>query len=177
MSGQLPLASAIIAIGSNLGDSPSAVTEAIERLAKFSEQPLFKSSLWETAPVDCPPGSAKFVNAIVALIPKAYETPETLLAKLHEIEAEFGRQRGHSINAPRLLDLDLIAFAEDRRNSPRLILPHPRAHRRRFVLAPLCELDPGYRFPGHSKTAAELLASLPDDSAQFCNRFGSPSQI
>ena len=56
------------------------------RLQKFSDAPILKSSLWQTVPVDCPPDSPKFVNAVVGLIPKENETPESLLKKLRELE-------------------------------------------------------------------------------------------
>jgi 2-amino-4-hydroxy-6-hydroxymethyldihydropteridine diphosphokinase len=64
-------------------------------------------------------------------------------------------------NEPRPLDLDLIVFWNEIRNSPDLILPHPRAHRRRFVLQPLSEIAPDLVLPGQGKTVAELLAELP----------------
>src|ERR1700690_3577742 len=83
---------AIVAVGSNLGDARRNVLRAMERLEEISNDPLLKSSLWETAPVDCPPGSPSFVNAVVGLTPRAGETPESFLSKLQGLEAEFGRQ-------------------------------------------------------------------------------------
>src|SRR5262249_31189940 len=77
---------AIVALGSNLGDSRASVLYAMERLQELSDQPLVKSSLYETAPVDCPPGSPVFVNAIVGFMPRRDETPESLLAKLQTLE-------------------------------------------------------------------------------------------
>ena len=65
---------AIVALGSNLGDSQKIILEALERLQIFSVVPVLKSSLWEAAPVDCPPGSPKFVNAAAGLIPPENET-------------------------------------------------------------------------------------------------------
>ncbi|MDH7504354.1 MAG: 2-amino-4-hydroxy-6-hydroxymethyldihydropteridine diphosphokinase, partial [Verrucomicrobiota bacterium] len=83
----------------------------------------------------------------------------SLLGKLLAIENEFGRTRpGH--NAPRTLDLDLIAFGAETRQSADLTLPHPRAHTRRFVLQPLAEIVPDFVVPGLNATIAELLASL-----------------
>jgi 2-amino-4-hydroxy-6-hydroxymethyldihydropteridine diphosphokinase len=133
------------------------------RLEQMSERPLFKSSLWETEPVDCPPGSPPFINAVVAIVPRDNETPESLLARLHEIETEFGRLRTSVQNAPRPLDLDLIAFGEEVRTIPELLLPHPRAHLRRFVLEPLCELHRDLVLPGQEKTVHELLQALPPE--------------
>jgi 2-amino-4-hydroxy-6-hydroxymethyldihydropteridine diphosphokinase len=148
---------AIIALGSNMGDAKSNVLRAMERLQKFSDKPIRRSSLWETSPVDCPRGSPMFVNAVIGFLPREGETPESLLAKLQFIEKEFGRTRKKVLNEPRPLDLDLIAFQSEQRNSRELTLPHPRAHQRKFVLGPLAEIAPGLVFPGQEKTVAELL--------------------
>jgi 2-amino-4-hydroxy-6-hydroxymethyldihydropteridine diphosphokinase len=79
------------------------------------------------------------------------------------LEVEFGRQPKLILNEPRPLDLDLIAFGGETRNSPKLVLPHPRAHLRRFVLQPLSEIAPELILPGQSKTVVQLLAKLPAD--------------
>ena len=73
---------AFVALGSNLGDSRRILEAAFERLQKLSSSPIRRSSLWRSAPVDCPPGSPEFVNAVAALVPKPNETPESLLAGL-----------------------------------------------------------------------------------------------
>jgi len=152
---------AFIALGSNLGDSQKIISDAMARLQNLSDAPILKSSLWQTSPVDCPPDSPKFLNAMVALIPHAGETPESLLNKLQTLEKDFGRTTKKILNVPRPLDLDLIAFGNETRNLPNLILPHPRAHQRRFVLQPLCEIAPDLILPAQNKTAAQLLADLP----------------
>jgi 2-amino-4-hydroxy-6-hydroxymethyldihydropteridine diphosphokinase len=153
----------IIALGSNLGDSRKLLQDAISRLQAMSAGPSLKSSLWETAPVDCPPGSPMFVNAVVGLVLGRDETPETLLAKLQKLEKEFGRQPKKVLNEARPLDLDLIAFGGEIRNTPELVLPHPRAHQRRFVLQPLSEIAPDFVFPSLTKTVAQLLQDLAPD--------------
>jgi len=152
---------AFIGLGSNQGESRALVTRAIKRLGHFSAGPLLKSSLWKTEPVDCPPGSRPFVNAVVGLRPRPGETPGSLLAILQGLEREFGRSSEHGRNAPRTLDLDLIAFGSMVCISLELVLPHPRAHERRFVLAPLHEIAPEFVLPGQDKTVRELLAALP----------------
>lgn len=156
---------AFVALGSNLGNSREILQRAMERLRAISANPLRKSSLWQTTPVDCPPGSPPFINAVIALQPLPGETPESLLEKLQSLEKEFGRQPKKVMNEPRPLDLDLIAFANATCNTQRLILPHPRAHERRFVLEPLNEIAPELVLPGQAKTVRELLAALPTDPA------------
>ena len=154
---------AIIALGSNLGDSGALLRDAMVRLQDFSDEPLLKSSLWQTTPVDCPPGSPQFLNAVIGVVPRNGETPESLLTKLLALEREFGRTPKKIHNEPRPLDLDLIAFGDELRRTPELTLPHPRAHLRRFVLQPLSEIAPDLVFPGQTKTVMELLDRLPAD--------------
>jgi len=159
----LPSSLAVVALGSNLGDSRRIILDAMVRLQNFSDQPILKSSLWQTTPVNCPPNSPLFVNAVVGFAPQKNETPESLLQKLHALEKELGRPPKKVLNEPRSLDLDLIAFGTETRNSPELILPHPRAHLRRFVLQPLSEIAPDFNLPGRSKIISQLLAELPDE--------------
>jgi 2-amino-4-hydroxy-6-hydroxymethyldihydropteridine diphosphokinase len=132
----------------------------MDRLQGFSDEPIVRSSLSETDPLDCPPGSPKFVNAVVRLIPRADESPESLLKKLQGLEREFGRQPKRVHNEARPLDLDLIAFGDEVRNTPELALPHPRAHARRFVLEPLAEIAPDLMLPGQTQNVTQLFAAL-----------------
>jgi 2-amino-4-hydroxy-6-hydroxymethyldihydropteridine diphosphokinase len=152
---------AIVALGSNLGDARQNILRALARLQSLSDSPLRRSSLWETAPVDCPPGSPMFLNAVAVLAPRPSETPHSLLAQLQSLEKQIGRQPATSRNQPRVIDLDLIAFGQTTLKTADLILPHPRAHMRRFVLRPLAEIAPDFVFPGQPKTVAELLQALP----------------
>ena len=135
----------------------------MRRLQQLSDSPLLRSSLWQTSPVDCPPGSPPFVNAVVGFRPRKGETPESLLARLQALERKFGRQPKQVLNEPRPLDMDLIAFGNERRATPELTLPHPRAHVRRFVLQPLSEITPDLILPGQTQSVARLLAQLPPD--------------
>ena len=154
---------AIVALGSNLGNSREIIQAAFTHAKFITDHPILQSSIWETTPVDCPPGSPKFLNAVVGFIPQKGETPESLLQKLQDLEKVFGRKPKKILNEARPLDLDLIAFGNETRNTPELILPHPRAHLRRFVLQPLSEIAPELVLPGQGKTVAELLAELPPD--------------
>ncbi len=108
---------------------------------------------------------------MASLHPRGGETPESLLEKLQALEIEFGRRRKHVLNEPRPLDLDLIAFGAEIRATSALILPHPRAHQRRFVLAPLAEIAPELVLPGQTRTVRELLASL--SSGEVVTRLGA----
>jgi 2-amino-4-hydroxy-6-hydroxymethyldihydropteridine diphosphokinase len=151
---------AFVAIGSNLGNSRKIVSDALARLQKLSDKPILKSSLWQTSPVHCPPGSPNFVNAVAGLVPKEGETPESFLKKLRGLEKEFGRAPKKIQNEPRPLDLDLISFGSETRDTPDLTLPHPRAHLRKFVLAPLNEIAPELIFAGQGRAVSKLLAEV-----------------
>jgi 2-amino-4-hydroxy-6-hydroxymethyldihydropteridine diphosphokinase len=135
----------------------------MEQLQTVSTDPVLRSSLWQTTPVDCPPDSPLFVNAVLGLVPFGGETPESLLAKLQSIEREFGRQPKRAHNEPRPIDLDLITFGNETRATRDLILPHPRAYLRRFVLEPLNEIAPDLMLPGQTSPVHQLLNALPAD--------------
>ena len=154
---------AYISLGSNLGESRKNIESAFLRLKELSSEPIVRSSLWKSTPVDCPPGSPEFINAVIALAPREGETPESLLQRLQQLESEFGRTPKKVLNEARPLDLDLIAFGHEVRNSSELILPHPRAHLRKFVLAPLAEIAPSLTLPGQKKSVRELLKNLRTD--------------
>jgi 2-amino-4-hydroxy-6-hydroxymethyldihydropteridine diphosphokinase len=159
----MPTDRVFIALGSNLGDSRAIVGTAMDRLDSISRLPVRRSSLWTSTPVDCPPGSPPCINAVVAFVPAPGITPEDLLASTQAIEKEAGRVPKHVVNEARPLDLDLLAWGDERRDTPMLVLPHPRAHLRRFVLEPLAELAPDQVLPGRTVTVANLLAGLPLD--------------
>jgi 2-amino-4-hydroxy-6-hydroxymethyldihydropteridine diphosphokinase len=152
---------AFIALGSNLGDSSVILREAANRLAALSTCRLLRSCLWRSAPVDCPPGAADFLNAVVGLGPQPGETPASLLVKLQKLERDFGRRANAIRNESRTLDLDLIVFRDAVEDSVALRLPHPRAVGRRFVLAPLAEIAPDLVLPGQLETVSALLEKLP----------------
>jgi 2-amino-4-hydroxy-6-hydroxymethyldihydropteridine diphosphokinase len=150
----------VVALGSNLGDSREVLRKAMDRLQALSEDPVIRSSMWRTAPMDCPPGSADFVNAVVAWARRPGQMPEALIESLQTIEREFGRRPKEVRNEPRPLDLDLIAFGREQRRTERLILPHPRAAGRAFVLYPLAEILPDLVLSGQARTVRELRDDL-----------------
>jgi len=119
------------------------------------------SSLYRSEPVDCPEDVGEFVNAAMVLQVASSVSPQDLLLTLQGMEADHGRRRGAEQNQARTLDLDIITFKNQVLESENLVLPHPRAVQRRFVLQPLAELEPNMVLPGHSLSVSELLADLP----------------
>jgi len=156
---------AIVALGSNLGSSTELIERAMDVVAGLSSGPVLRSSLWRSSPVDCPPGSPDFVNAVIGITPGPAMTPEGLLAQLQAIETEMGRLPKTVVNEARLIDLDLVSYGDQTIRTEHLVLPHPRAHQRRFVLAPLAEILPDHRAPGWGAGAAALLDRLQADRA------------
>ncbi|MBL9126890.1 MAG: 2-amino-4-hydroxy-6-hydroxymethyldihydropteridine diphosphokinase [Verrucomicrobiales bacterium] len=150
----------VVALGSNLGDSAELIERAFGVLRKQASSDFRRSSVWRSAPVDCPPGSPDFLNAVCAWTAAGGDTADRLLDRLQEIERDFGRTPKRVLNEPRRLDLDIVLFGDAIRADPRLTLPHPRARLRRFVLGPLAELAPEARWPGTTSTVGELLARL-----------------
>jgi 2-amino-4-hydroxy-6-hydroxymethyldihydropteridine diphosphokinase len=157
-SGAGSLDSAFVALGANLpfggGDPASTLLAVLPALQQLSTAPLRVSPFYESDPKDCPPGSPRYINAVVGLQPLAGTTAEALLLQLQELEQRFGRVRSGVINEARTLDLDLLAFGQEQRNTVFLTLPHPRAHERRFVLEPWIRVAGAeYRLAGRSLQA------------------------
>ncbi|HZJ08113.1 MAG TPA: 2-amino-4-hydroxy-6-hydroxymethyldihydropteridine diphosphokinase, partial [Trueperaceae bacterium] len=149
---------AYVALGSNLGDSANELRNAAALLARLCDG-LTRSSIYRTTPVGGPAGQADYLNAVVAMAGPQLG-PRALLNELLVIERRRGRVRDERWG-PRILDLDLLAYGLEVVDDPVLSLPHPRLHQRAFVLAPLCELAPGWRLPDVGATACALLARLP----------------
>jgi 2-amino-4-hydroxy-6-hydroxymethyldihydropteridine diphosphokinase len=146
---------AYVGIGANLGDPVATIERAIAALTALKQARLVaRSSLYRSAPLGYT-AQPDFFNAVAAL--DTSRTPQSLLAALHRIEARFGRERPFA-NAPRTLDLDLLIVGTLTLSAPRLTLPHPRMHERAFVLAPLVEIAPTLKVPGHGPAAALLRA-------------------
>lgn len=162
----------LIGLGSNRGDSVATVLRALQQLEQFAAGSVYRSSLWRTSPVDCPPGSGDYVNAAAAFEARPGLTPEALLTGLKMLERAHGRAAAVVRNAPRELDLDLLLFDAETRDEPHFVLPHPRAVDRRFVLAPAAEVLPDVQWPGTGRRIRELLAGL--DSAERVERLPDP---
>jgi 3-oxoacyl-[acyl-carrier protein] reductase len=152
------MTTAYIALGSNLGDRWATLAAAVRRLrAEPGLRVIASSEFYETAPVNCPPGSGAFLNAVVAV--ETDREPHDILQLLLRIERELGRVRTEP-NSPRTLDLDLILYGDRVVNTPDLVIPHPRMHERAFVLAPLAEIAPDALHPVLVKTAQELIEGI-----------------
>jgi 2-amino-4-hydroxy-6-hydroxymethyldihydropteridine diphosphokinase len=146
---------AYVGLGANLGDARATLAAALDALARLPGcSGLQVSSLWRTAPVDA--GGPDYLNAVASL--QTTLAPLALLDALQAIEQRFGRERPY-VNAPRTLDLDLLLHGDAVLATPRLTLPHPRLHRRAFVLQPLLELAPGLQAPGLGPLAGHLGAT------------------
>ena len=152
---------AFVALGANLGDPVATLRAAMAELAALPASELVRrSGLYRSAPVDAL--GPDYLNAVVWL--RTALAPHGLLAQLQRIEQAHGRVRG-APNAPRTLDLDLLLHGASRLDTPGLTLPHPRLHRRAFVLAPLAEIAPLLELPGIG-VLRTLLAGVSDQSIE-----------
>jgi 2-amino-4-hydroxy-6-hydroxymethyldihydropteridine diphosphokinase len=153
-------ATAVIALGSNLGDRTATLENAVAALAELPESSLTAVSSWHgtvAMTIEGPdPERPEYLNGVAVLQTRL--DPYTLLDALRAIESANGRERAERWG-DRTLDLDLIAFDALEIDSPVLQIPHPRAHERDFVLAPWLEVQPDAELVGHGPIA-ELLAAL-----------------
>jgi len=154
---------AFIGIGSNLGDRRNNCVEAVERLKGLRECELIRCSRWYlTSPVGVE-DQDWFVNGVACL--GAEVSARELLGKLLSIEAGMGRVRTEKWG-PRVIDLDLLLYGMDIVKEADLTIPHPHMHLRRFVLAPLAEVDPDVIHPVLAKTASQMLQELQGEDQQ-----------
>src|SRR5688572_17171637 len=165
MSNKGSAADAFIALGANLsgpgGNPQTTLKSAITALALLSREAMQVSPFYRSDPKDCPPDSPQYINAVARLVPLQDETPLSLLKKLQDIEQRFGRIRSGRRNEARTLDLDLLSFGEEQIVTDVLVLPHPRAHERRFVLEPWITLA-GPEWPLNESTLGEWLRKCSD---------------
>lgn len=153
----------LLSLGSNLGDRTGWLNRACEELAELPDTRLTaRSPLYETDPVDVPAAFADrlFLNCVAIL--ETAQDPLAFSRAVHAIETKLGRVRNETPHTPRTVDIDILAFGDRIMETPELTLPHPRCRSRRFVLQPLADLRPNYRFPGEQQTVAALLRDLPE---------------
>lgn len=149
---------AYIGLGANLGDAQHAVQLAALELGGCDGiRDVALSPLYRSAPVDS--SGPDYINAVVSL--RTRLTSEALLDTLQHLERRHGRERPYR-NAPRTLDLDLLLYGDERINTARLIVPHPRMHLRAFVLRPLLDLSGDITL--HDKTLSEWLQACADQA-------------
>jgi 2-amino-4-hydroxy-6-hydroxymethyldihydropteridine diphosphokinase len=155
--GMRPIRQAVLAIGSNLGERLAKLQGGVSALEDTPEVTVVAiSSVYETEPVGGPGDAGKFLNAVVLI--DTTLTVHTLLDRALAIEDAFGRERSEP-GAPRTLDVDVIVVGDRVADDEQLVLPHPRAHERAFVLVPWLEIDPEGEIPGKG-FVADLIADV-----------------
>ncbi len=143
----------VLALGSNVGDRESYLRKAIETLRQVADSPIESSRVYETAPVG-PGTQAPYLNLCVRFYTRM--DPRGLLSFCQRTERDLGRiPRGRW--QPREIDLDIIAFGREVSHFPDLVIPHPAASDRQFVLQPLITIDPDYVLPGQGETVQRLM--------------------
>jgi 2-amino-4-hydroxy-6-hydroxymethyldihydropteridine diphosphokinase len=158
-----------LGLGSNVGDRESHLAKAIEDLRTHGVAVDAASSLYETEPVGEILDQPDFLNAAVRV--RTAQSPEGLLDVCKAIETDHGRVPGGPRHGPRPIDIDLLLLGDIEMATERLTLPHPEVTSRRFVLAPLLELDPELRLPD----GTELRAALEGlGTGQSVKRVGRP---
>lgn len=159
----------IIALGSNLGRRNDNLDQAISALESVIG-PTQASSRWISAPVlqDTIVGGTnenhfeqnQYINMVI--VGSTDMAPLQLLDETQKIEVSLGRPAQHGFHTPRTIDIDIIALGGLEVATERLTLPHKEAINRLFVLLPLAELEPDYRFMLQNKSLAELIADAPE---------------
>jgi 2-amino-4-hydroxy-6-hydroxymethyldihydropteridine diphosphokinase len=158
-----PISRVYVSLGSNLGDRAGNLLLGNRGMLDAGLEIRRLSNVYETEPVETFPQPA-FLNMVAELTSSALPEPEQMMARLLRVEYALGRTR-EALMAPRTIDLDLLVYRDEIRNTEFLTLPHPRMHLRKFVLTPLAELAPGLVHPTLNKTVSELLELVDDKSS------------
>ena len=158
----MSIANAYVSLGSNLGDRAGNLLLALRGMMEASLEVIRLSGIYETEPVD-KTDQPFFLNQVAELRGSTLPAPEQVMARLLRVEYALGRTREVPLG-PRTIDLDLLTYKDNLRETEFLTLPHPRLHKRRFVLVPLVELAPQLVLPRLQRTASELLQECPDHS-------------
>ena len=148
-----------IALGSNLGNRLRHLQDARDLLQGIAEPgSLLQAPIYQTEPVACPPESPDFCNTVVEI--RYAGSAHDLLDATQAIEFRLGRIASPERNAPRVIDVDILYFGDERIDGGLLDLPHPRLTSRRFVLQPLADIRPDLVLPGDQVSIAEHLRHL-----------------
>ncbi len=137
-------------LGGDLGDTAACFDAAAAALERAGMTGVRRSRIHRSAPVDCVPGTPEFSDQ--ALTGSWPGTARELFAICQQLERDAGRPERHSSREARTLDIDIILFGDAVSDAPELTIPHPRARKRRFVLEPLAEIAPDWRFPDTGNT-------------------------
>jgi len=148
---------AFIAVGSNLGNKIENCKSGIRALTGVDLRVKARSRIYETEPVDFK-DQDWFVNFVVKI--ETMLDPLGLLERIQSVQRDAGRISDAIRFGPRVLDLDIIFFDDIVLDLPQLVIPHPRMHKRRFVLRPLCDIDPGIMHPLKNQNVQTLLDDL-----------------
>jgi 2-amino-4-hydroxy-6-hydroxymethyldihydropteridine diphosphokinase len=165
MAGLSAVHRVFISVGSNLGDALDNCLKGIAALTEAGTTSLRAvSRFYRTAPVDYT-NQDWFVNAAVLI--DTHLEPLALLDRTMAIQQRMGRKQNAIRFGPRLLDLDILLYDDRVMVAPRLEIPHPRMHKRAFVLQPICDIDPTVIHPVLKRSMGDLLDALDDDSQQI----------
>ncbi len=158
---------AYIGVGSNMGDRQANIHAAVRALGGAAGIDVVAvSSVQQSRPVGGPAAQRDYFNAVVAILTTL--GPRPLLDTLRRIEQQLGRRRVERWG-PRTIDLDLLLYDQQMIDEEDLVVPHPRMHRRRFVMEPLAEIAPDVMHPVLGRSANEILRDLPEDVAEGNN--------
>ena len=150
-----------LSLGSNIGDRLGYLEKAVNAMQRSAEiREICLSPVYETEPLEMQE-QPRFLNMVTGC--RTPLDPEALLERLKEIEESLGRHHREP-NGPREIDIDIIFYGQLEMNRDNLQIPHPRFHRRKFVLVPLHDLAPEFISPIHGMTVNELLKQCPDES-------------
>ena len=154
-----------VSVGSNLGDKIENCQKGINGLLADGESVLVRSSsFYRTSPVDYK-DQDWFVNLVIKI--ETSLDPFELLGKIQDIQKAIGRKAGTVRFGPRILDLDIIFFDDQVIQTDILEIPHPRMHKRRFVLKPICDIEPSMMHPVLGKDMQSLLSGLKDSEQRI----------
>ena len=164
-----------ISVGSNLGDKLDNCLKGIDALSESGESKLLSTSrFFRTSPVDYIEQDW-FVNAAVKIATRL--APLDLLDQLGAIQQRMGRKADAIRFGPRVLDLDILIYDDRVIRTPRLEIPHPRMHKRAFVLQPICDIDPTIIHPVLGQTVGDLLDQLNDDDQRVIPLDDQPRRL
>lgn len=151
-----------VSLGSNLGDRAGYLLLGVRGMLAAGLDVIRLSSIYETQPVEYT-NQPTFLNMVAELRGTTVPPPEQLLARMLRIEFALGRVRDVKMG-PRTIDLDLLIYKDEHRDTEFLRIPHPRMHLRRFVLVPLNELVPTLIHPTLNRSVNNLLEHVDDSS-------------